>query len=83
MPLTSYPGYRLTEGQAAGAYLTASDSGRVRVVLPAGYDGRFTIAWRTPLRWRLADAVSLCFALALAGRAIWQRRQRRVGAAGE
>lgn len=83
LPLTFYPGYRLTEGQAAGAGIAASGSGRVRVVLPAGFNGRFAVAWRTPLRWRLADMASLCFALALVGTAIWRRRQRRVGAAGE
>ena len=66
LPLTYYPGYRLTEQQAVGKSSIICSSGKtVAVVLSAGYDGCFTVAFREPRLWRLCELVSAAFLLAL------------------
>ena len=66
LPLTYYPCYRLTEQQAVGeSSIICSPGKTVAVVLSAGYDGCFTVAFREPRLWRLCELVSAAFLLAL------------------
>lgn len=75
LPLLYYPGYRIQAGEGT---LYASDHGLVGLAVPAGWSGEVTVGYQEPLRWLLADAVSLAAAAGLLG---WGgvRRARRNG----
>lgn len=70
LPLLYYPGYTVVSGQGT-VYLTAN--GMVGVEVPAGYAGEISVAFREPLRWLIADLVSLVTVLVLAARFLYRR----------
>lgn len=75
LPLLYYPGYKVVAGEGA---VFQTVNGQVGVVLPAGFTGTVQVAFREPLRWLLADAVSLLTVLALLAAAVYlPRRPRR------
>lgn len=75
LPLLYYPGYRVVDGPGV---LYAADTGLVGLAVPAGFSGTVTVAYREPLRWLVADAVS---ALTLAVLAVGALRRRRAASA--
>ena len=44
--------------------------------MPAGFDGTVTVTWQEPKRWLAADLISLVSIVALAGNALYRRRQK-------
>lgn len=74
LPLLYYPGYTVISGQGT-VYLTAN--GMVGVMVPAGYAGEISVAFREPLRWLLADLVSLGTVLVLAAGLVCRRYGRK------
>lgn len=80
LPLLYYPGYRVLEGEGT---LYQSDRGVVGLAVSGEWSGPVTIGYREPLRWLLADAVSLLSAAGLLGQGLVRRAKRRRGAAGE
>lgn len=77
-PLLYYPGYKVIEGEGS-IFKTAN--GMVGVLVPANSEGKISVAFREPLRWRLADAVSLAALLGLAGWGAAGRLRRKRTAA--
>lgn len=73
-PLLYYPGYKIIEGTGS-IFKTAN--GMVGVLVPANSEGTISVAFREPLRWRLADLVSLTTVAALAGSAVVYRFRRK------
>lgn len=77
LPLTYYPDYRVTDNTGGEISLTMSDKSTVQVVLSAGYEGTFTVNFVPRRSWRLAEAVSLLFALVLIVRGVLKRTGRK------
>lgn len=73
-PLLYYPGYKVVEGTGT---IFETANGMVGVLVPANSSGRLAVAFREPLRWRLADLVSLAAALGLAGYCAARHFRRR------
>lgn len=73
LPLLYYPGYTLLDGEGE-VFRTAN--GMVGVTVPAGFSGEIRVAFREPKRWLIADLVSLCTVLALAGYGVYRRRAK-------
>lgn len=65
LPLTYYPDYRVTDNTGGEVSITMSDKSTVQVVLSAGYEGTLTVNFVPRRSWRLAEAISLLFALTL------------------
>ncbi len=61
VPLLMYQGYRAQSADGSRLALAAGTSGRVRVEIPGGYRGSFTVRFAEPWYWRLSEAVSLLF----------------------
>ncbi|MCR5716461.1 MAG: hypothetical protein K6G23_06435, partial [Lachnospiraceae bacterium] len=76
LSLLWYPGYVAidTEG-GEELQVDASDTGRVRVWLPAGYEGEAVVFFRAQPLWRVADLLSL---LTLFTVSIWGIRERNI-----
>lgn len=73
MPLLYFPGYQVVDGPGS-TYIT--ENSMVGVIVPAGYAGTISVAFREPKRWLLADCVSLATAAALLAFALRGRRRR-------
>ena len=60
-PLLYYKDYQAAdENTGEGLKVEESDRGRVRVEIPAGYEGQIVVQFAPPARWRAAELVSLC-----------------------
>lgn len=77
LPLLYYPGYKVIEG-AGEVFQTVN--GMVGLRLPAGSRSTVQVAFRGPLRWRLADGVSLVTALGLAVLTLRRKKKAAVKA---
>lgn len=66
-PLFYYPGYAAFDKahKESGFEVTRGENNRVRVLLPAGYEGTVEIVFREPAGWRAAEIISLLTALCL------------------
>lgn len=64
-PLTYYPCYAVTSNSGGDLSVQVTEHETVAVVLAPGYSGTFTVAFREPRLWRLAELVSLLTAAAL------------------
>lgn len=66
VPILYYQGYEARDA-GTGEYLTVvpADNKRVRVVLPAGYQGSFTVKFVSPWYWRVSELISLAAIIAL------------------
>lgn len=62
LPILSYPYYYGTDGETSYK-MSSGDNNKLRVTLPAGTDSVIRIRFREPLYWRVAEIVSLVFAL--------------------
>lgn len=65
VPLFYYPGYTAQDNAGDVLPVKRGDNNRLRVPLAEGYSGTVHIAFREPLLWRVAEAVSLLSALVL------------------
>ena len=72
LPLLYYPGYSVVEGPG-GTFRSAN--GLVAAVVPANFSGTIRVAFREPLRWRLADLLSAAALAVLAGRALCKKKK--------
>ncbi|MGN0975397.1 MAG: hypothetical protein ACI4OL_05290 [Gemmiger sp.] len=79
LPLTFYPGYTITANTGGDLSVQRTEHAAVAVVLAPGYDGTFTVAFREPRIWRLAETISLLFALWLAFMPLHVRFRSRKG----
>lgn len=67
LPLFYYIGYEARDG-ATGRKMElvkSEDNGRIRVNLPAGYEGTLQVGFEDPISWRMAGAVSFFTAIYL------------------
>lgn len=66
VPILYYKGYAAIEA-GTGEHLTvlAADNKRVRVIVPAGYEGRFTVKFESPWYWRVSEWISLTAVISL------------------
>jgi hypothetical protein len=64
LPVFYYPGYTATANGEMLHVLEGAEA-RLRVVLPAGYQGEIDITFVEPIYWRVAELVSLLFAIGL------------------
>lgn len=74
LPLLYFPGYQVVDGPGS-TYKT--ENSMVGVIVPAGYAGTISVAFREPKRWLLADGISLLTAAGLAALAVRGRKRRR------
>ncbi|MCR5675590.1 MAG: hypothetical protein K6G16_07775 [Lachnospiraceae bacterium] len=58
LPLQNYRGYH-AKGADGALPVTTGDDFRVRVTLPAGFDGTVTVGFSEPVLWRAAEFCSL------------------------
>ena len=59
-PLMAYTGYRaFSDADGSRLSVSSSKDARVRVQIPADYDGTITVSWHEPVLWRIAELVSL------------------------
>ncbi len=79
-PLFYYPVYALVQGEGT---VIPTVNGLVGVVVPANSSGTLSIAYREPLRWRLADLISAGTLLALAGWKFFRICRRKVADRGK
>lgn len=75
LPLTYYPGYRITRNSGGDCAVTMTDDGTVAVTLAGGYSGTFTLRFVEPRLWRAAELVSLGFGLLLIAQAVLRRKK--------
>ena len=73
LPLLYYPVYSIKEG-AGTLFETAN--GLLGASVPAGSSGTLRVEVQEPLRWRLAELVSLATAIALAGNGLRKRKKQ-------
>lgn len=59
-PLFEYKHYSCTDVQTGEEYnITRGENNRIRVELPAGYQGSLKVCFKVPWYWRTAEAVSM------------------------
>ncbi len=78
VPILYYKGYtaRDTETKEKLTVIPA-DNKRVRVILPAGYEGSFRVKFESPWYWRVSEVISLAAVVALVAGMIAYRRKKR------
>ena len=64
LPLFRYKGIEARDGEGNLLPVSDGENCRVTVGVPAGFDGRITVAFREPAPWRAASLVSLAALLA-------------------
>ncbi|MDE7331542.1 MAG: hypothetical protein K2O16_04780 [Lachnospiraceae bacterium] len=74
-PLFYYPGYAAYDKDKSFE-VTRGENNRIRVSLPAGYEGTVTIAFREPAGWRTAETISILTVLWLIGAGIMKSAGR-------
>lgn len=72
LPLLYYPVYGIKEGTGT---LFKTENGLLGVMVPAGSSGTLRVEEQEPLRWRLAEFVSLVTAFMWAGSLLIKRRK--------
>ena len=77
LPIFNYPNYHAVDAKTGTEFaIKTGDNKRVSVVLPAGYDGTFTVRYREPLSWRASEIISAAAALGMAALLIMTRRKK-------
>lgn len=67
VPILYYKGYAAREAGTGGRLMVVpADNKRVRVIIPAGYQGSFEVKFESPWYWRASEFISLITAMALA-----------------
>ncbi len=59
VPILSYRDYRARTATGEELQVTYNERMQVRVMLPAGFDGQWTVAFEPPVYWRICELVSL------------------------
>lgn len=59
LPILAYDNYHASLEDGSPATLSTGENNRIRVTLPAGYEGVITVEYRPPVYWRVSEAVSL------------------------
>lgn len=59
LPILAYDNYHAALEDGSPAPLSTGENNRIRVTLPAGYEGVITVEYRPPVYWRVSEAVSL------------------------
>jgi hypothetical protein len=77
IPRIWYPGYAVRNGSGQTVILEKGEMAMVKVVVPAGYEGSFTVRYREPWHWRLAEATSLLTAAMVLTYAMRTLRKRK------
>lgn len=82
VPLFAYYGYRAYDAKSREELMLSFDEDRIlKVILPSGYRGEVEVVFQEPMRWRLAEIVSLAGVLALllaCGSRYVTRKQKKV-----
>jgi len=75
VPLLFYKGYQARDTNSGESLMiTQGENGKVRVTLPAGYAGAFSVSFVSPWYWRAAEIISLLCVLVLGASVLWRRR---------
>ena len=75
VPLLFYKGYQARDTNSGESLMvTQGENGKVRVNLPAGYAGEFSVSFVSPWYWRAAEIISLLCVLVLGASVLWRRR---------
>ncbi len=77
IPRIWYPGYEVRNGSGQTVILEKGEMAMVKVVVPAGYEGSFTVRYREPWHWRLAEGTSLLTAAMVLIYAMGTLRKRK------
>lgn len=76
LPLLLYKGYRAYDGDTGRSMqICAGDNNVVRVLVPAGFEGRVKVGFVSPVYWRVSELVSMAAMAVLA--ALWLRNRRK------
>lgn len=68
VPILYYKGYTAREtGTGERLMVLPADNKRVRVIIPAGYQGSFEVRFESPWYWRVSELISI---VAVAGLAV-------------
>lgn len=60
IPLLYYRGYQATDiKRKSQMSVCAGDNGKIRINLPAGFDGSIQVAFEEPFSWRISELISL------------------------
>lgn len=74
LPILAYPYYYGTDGDSNYSLLTG-DNNKLRIMLPAGTNSVVSIRFKEPLYWRIAEIISLLFAILLIGRWLYKKKK--------
>lgn len=67
VPILYYMGYTARDtGTGERLEVVPADNKRVRVILPAGYEGSFVVKFESPWYWRVSEVISLTAVIVLA-----------------
>ncbi|MBQ7583651.1 MAG: hypothetical protein IJT24_03485 [Lachnospiraceae bacterium] len=60
IPVFAYPGYRAEdEATKKPVSLEAGNNARIKLAIPAGYNGRIRIYYKEPICWRICEIISI------------------------
>lgn len=77
LPLLFYKGYRAFDTDTGMKYtVCAGDNYVVRVLIPQGYAGNLTVEFKSPIYWRLSEAVSAVIFVSLIS-TWWIKRRKK------
>jgi len=75
VPRVCYKGYvAYLDGERVS--VTSGDNGRVRVAIPAGFDGELVVRFEEPIYYRISELVSIGFLVFII---VWNKREKKAG----
>ena len=77
LPLLYYSWYHAEDEVGTVLELVPGENNVVRVIVPSGYEGAVTVAFREPILWRIAEILSVCVLIVMIGDAIRKRKYVR------
>lgn len=77
LPLLAYDNYQARGEDGAALPLTTGENNRIRVILPAGYEGTVTVEYRVPLLWRVCEGISLLTLMVLIAVTVCERKREK------
>ncbi len=77
LPLLYYKGYRACDTDTGEELSVVKADGKVRVMVPEGYQGNLSVRYREYWYWRLAEIVSLSSVIGLFGSMLVRRTECR------
>lgn len=75
LPILAYDNYHAALEDGSPATLSAGENNRIRVTLPAGYEGVITVEYRPPVYWRVSEAVSLAALVGFAAALVLEKKK--------